>query len=74
MDILDVIFYIYLLPMCIVLLPILFTPDELDDAEDITRTEIFILSAIPLLNLYSAISLIDIVVTSIIIYVRKRQY
>ncbi len=74
MDVFDVVLCFYLLPMCMVLLPTLFAHDELDDTEGITRTGIYILAVLPILNLYSAICLLDIVFTSMLIYVKNKEY
>ncbi|AUD05458.1 hypothetical protein [Spirosoma pollinicola] len=74
MDVFDVVFCFYLLPMCVVLLPIIFAHDELDDTEGISRTGIYVLAVLPILNMYSAFCLLDIVFTSMLIYVKNRQY
>lgn len=71
MDLLSVILWLYVLPMCIVFLPGVLAFDKLGDMEGVTKRDIQIISVLPLFNLYTACCIIDIVVTSSIDYIRN---
>jgi hypothetical protein len=71
MDLLSVIIWLYVLPMCIVFLPGVLAFDKLGDMEGVTKRDVQIISVLPLFNLYTACCIIDIVVTSSIDYIRN---
>lgn len=71
MDLLTGIIWLYFLPMGIVFLPCILAFDKLGDMEGVTKSDIQLIALLPLVNLYTACCLIDVVVTSSIDYIRN---
>lgn len=70
MDILTLILWFYLLPMMVVILPGALAYGKFDDMEGVTKTDVQILAILPILNLYTAFCILDVVFTSIVSYVK----
>ncbi|WP_080239773.1 hypothetical protein [Spirosoma rigui] len=71
MDLLSIVFWLYLLPMGIVFLPGVLAFDKLGDMEGVTKRDIQIIAILPLFNLYTACCLVDVVITSSVDYIRN---
>lgn len=70
MDVLTFFLWLYLLPMIVVLLPGALAFGKLDDMEGVTKTDVQIIAILPVFNLYTAFCILDIVLTSIVSYVK----
>jgi hypothetical protein len=71
MDALHFILWLYLVPMGVVLLPSVLAFGKLGDMEGVTKEDIQIVAVLPLFNLYTAFCIVDVVVTSVIGYIKE---